>query len=748
MAKDLIIVESPAKVRTIKKFLGANYKVEASVGHIRDLPTNRLGVDENNGFEPEYRVVPGKEKVVKKLQEAAATANRVYLAPDPDREGEAIAWHVAELIRESNPHYSRIQFNEITSAAVRAALESPRQLDPNLFHSQKARRILDRLVGFKVSQLLWQKVKRGISAGRVQSVALRLIVEREREREGFTPEEYWVFKAELEGLQPPPFEAELWRVESKKPKVSDQEAAENLHAEVAKSSFVVQDIQEKEKKKQPKPPFITSTLQQEASNKLGFSAKKTMTVAQQLYEGLDLGDKGTTALITYMRTDSVRIASEALQMARKWIQENMGSDYLPSKPRQFRSKGNVQDAHEAIRPVEVGLTPEEVGPYLSKDQLSLYRLIWKRFLASQMSAATLWDTVVLIQASRTQWRCRGQRVVFPGFMQVYVPEDAMKEVRLPELKVGEELQVHKLEKEQKFTQPPSRYSEASLVRTLEQKGIGRPSTYAQIISTLQDRDYVQTEKKQFIPTELGKVVSDLLVAHFSNLMDVGFTARMEQSLDSIAEGALQWVTLLQNFSSEFNPVLEKAQEDMPQVKSGLQSGVTCEQCGRQMRIKFGKQGEFLACEGYPQCRNSKNFVRDEQGGILPVEEKKQERVMGQCPRCGRDLVLKKARSGSRFIACSGYPECRYTTSLGTGVPCPVRDCGGELVEKGSKRGKVFYACNRYPDCDYALWNSPVQRECPKCGNQLLVSRQTKSRGDHLACPVKGCSFWEQQDSEQ
>ena len=747
MTKDLIIVESPAKVRTIKKFLGKGYTVEASVGHVRDLPSNSLGVDEENGFQPEYSTVPGKEKVIKRLRDAAAKAERVYLAPDPDREGEAIAWHVAELIKDVNGNFNRIQFNEITSPAVKAALQAPRQLDRNLFDSQQARRVLDRLVGYKLSPLLWKKVKRGISAGRVQSVALRLIVERERERENFVAQEYWLFKAKLEGKQPPPFEAELWRVDGKKPGIGDRETAEKLHEEVAASPFLVEDIQEKERKKQPGPPFITSTLQQEASNKLGFSAKKTMTVAQQLYEGVDLGDRGTTALITYMRTDSVRVSSQALQMARDWIQKRMGDKYLPQKPRQFKSKGNVQDAHEAIRPVDPGLSPDEVKSFLGRDQQRLYRLIWQRFVASQMSPATYWDTVVLIQAGRTKWRCRGQRLIFSGFLEVYSPEDSLKEVRLPELGTGEELTVHNIEKEQKFTQPPARYSEASLVKTLEQKGIGRPSTYAQIISTLQDRDYVRTEKKQFVPTELGKVVSDLLVGHFNTLMDVGFTARMEESLDRIAEGELDREGVLHDFSKDFEPALESAQENMAQVKTGVDSGLTCERCGRRMVIKFGKHGEFLACEGYPECQNSSNFTRDEQGAIQPVEEAPPEE-MGTCPRCGKTLVLKKSRTGSRFIACTGYPDCRYTSPLGTGVPCPVEGCSGELVEKSSKRGKVFYSCNQYPDCTYALWNPPVNEECPKCGHPLLEARSTKSRGEHLACPLKGCSYWRSRDTEE
>jgi DNA topoisomerase-1 len=742
MNKDLIIVESPAKVKTIKKFLGKDYTVEASVGHVRDLPKKTLGVDVKDNFSPQYQITPGKEKVVDKLKKAAAKARIVYLAPDPDREGEAIAWHVAELIKEDNPNYKRIQFNEITSSAVQNALLHPRHLDTNLFKSQQARRVLDRLVGYKISPLLWQKVRRGISAGRVQSVALRLIVEREQERRAFTPQEYWVFKASLQGASPPPFEAELWKVKGKKPNIVNAQQAEELAEYINKASFSVSSIDQKKRQRHPKPPFITSSLQQDASNRLRFSAKKTMTLAQHLYEGVDLGQKGTTALITYMRTDSVRVSKEAKAAAKEWILSTLGQEYIPTKLRSYKSKGSSQDAHEAIRPVDVFLTPQDVKAHLSQDMLSLYTLIWQRFVASQMASATFLDTVISIQADETLWRTKGETVLFDGFLKIYSPEDAAKEIQLPHLEIKEALELIDLLKEQKFTQPPPRYTEASLVRHLEEKGIGRPSTYAQILSTLQDRDYVSLEKRQFLPTELGETVNNLLVRHFEQLMDVGFTAKMEGDLDKIAAGEKDWIYLLQSFYQEFTDVLQDAQANMAQVKTGMETEHQCELCNRPMVIKFGRNGAFLACSGYPECKNTKNFVRDKDGKTQIVEDQPQEAPkMGECPQCGSDLVLKKARTGNRFIACSNYPKCKYVRSYSTGVPCPQEGCNGELVEKSSRKGKVFYACNRYPDCTFALWNYPVQEECPQCGSKILVEKTTKTRGEHLSCPTKGCGYW-------
>jgi DNA topoisomerase I len=749
MSKDLIIVESPAKVKTIKKFLGANFVVDASVGHVRDLPTKEIGVDEEQSFRPKYQIIPSKRKVVSRLRTAAEGAGRVFLAPDPDREGEAIAWHVAELIRDKNPNLFRIQFNEITPRAVKEALKHPRALDEDLFNSQQARRILDRLVGYKISPLLWSKVRRGLSAGRVQSVALRLIVDREKERQAFIPEEYWAFKAGLRGSEPPDFEAELWKVGGKKAQVGNAEQAEALEADVRSGRFVVHEVLEKERQRQPKPPFITSTLQQDGHGRLNFSAKKTMTLAQQLYEGIDLGERGTTALITYMRTDSVRVAKEARNEAREWILSVLGEPYLPDKERVYKSKGSAQDAHEAIRPVDVTITPEMVKPYLSPDLYRLYTLIWGRFMASQMASARFWDTQIVIKAGRTLWQAKGERLMFHGFLKVYggaAKEE--KEAKLPKVHSGEELALLDLSKEQKFTQPPSRYTEASLVRKLEEQGIGRPSTYAAIISTLTERTYVKLEDKAFMPTELGTTVSDLLVEHFPRLMDVGFTAGMEEALDHVADGKENWIELLDKFSKDFNPTLLQAEENMARVKAGLETGMLCESCGQPMVIKFGKNGSFLACSGYPECKNTKNFTRDEKGELQVVVDLPGEQLkMGVCPRCNGDLVLKKARTGSRFVACSTYPECRYTEPFKTGVACPVQDCPGELVEKSSKRGKIFYSCTEYPKCAYALWDWPVAEACPECASKLLVRKQTKARGEHLACPSKACSYWRNIDKE-
>jgi DNA topoisomerase I len=742
MNKDLIIVESPAKVKTIKKFLGKDYLVEASVGHIRDLPKKTLGVNEDDGFKPEYEIIYGKKKVVTKLQQSAKKSGRVFLAPDPDREGEAIAWHIAELIKKQNTNISRIQFNEITPRAVKEALEHPREINEDLFNSQQARRILDRLVGYKISPLLWSKVKRGLSAGRVQSVALRMIVERERERQAFTPEEYWVFKAMVSNSGKEAFETLLWKIDNKKAHVGSEKEALSLEKTLKKSSFSVRDVEEKERKRDPKPPFITSTLQQEASNRMGFTAKRTMSTAQRLYEGVDLGDRGTTALITYMRTDSVRVSKDSQDSAKKWIISNLGKDYYPPRTRFFKSKGSAQDAHEAVRPVDPEITPEDIRSYLPRDQFMLYKLIWERFMASQMAAARFWDTTVTVAAANTLWRSKGERLIFDGFLKIYSASGSRDDVSLPKLNPDEKLSLDKLSKEQKFTQPPARFSEASLVRKLEELGIGRPSTYAAIISTLLDREYVILEEKNFLPTELGSEVCDLLVGNFQSLMDVKFTAQMEESLDTVAEGKKDWVELLRQFTGDFYPTLEKAKKEMATVKAGKETDIKCEKCGGNMLIRFGRNGSFLACSGYPDCKSTSNFTRDEQGDIqlLEAEPVIREKV-GVCPDCKGDLVLKKARTGSRFIACDNYPKCKFTKPFSTGIPCPVEGCKGDLVEKGSRRGKVFYGCDQYPKCDYAVWNYPVDEKCPECGSKILVRKFTKTREDHVACPEKACKHW-------
>ncbi len=803
MSKDLIIVESPAKVKTIGKFLGKDFLVEASVGHVRDLPVNDLGVDEAKGFAPRYQVIKGKEEVVRKLRAAAKRAGHVYLAPDPDREGEAIAWHVAELIKDENTNVSRIQFNEITARAVREALAHPRELNAPLFDSQQARRVLDRLVGYKISPILWKKVKRGISAGRVQSVALRLIVEREKERRAFKPEEYWPFKAKLSSGQPPDFWTDLWKRGGKAVKpgtapVASAKDAEALHQTLAKADFIVDSVEEKKRKRSPLPPYITSTLQQDANNRLGYSAKKTMGIAQKLYEGVEAGEKGTLALITYMRTDSVRVADEARDAARALVASRYGDDFLPAKPRAYKTKGSAQDAHEAIRPVDVSLTPELARPFLPAEQYKVYTLIWQRFMASQMADAQFWDTTVTAHAADTLWRVKGERLLFPGFLAAMgkaaakaEDEDAVA-ADLPRLEPGQKLTALEITKEQKFTTPPARYSEASLVKELEELGIGRPSTYAAIISTIQDRDYVRLEEKRFAPTELGFTVSDQLVEHFAELMDVGFTADMEAKLDAVAEGKLAWDKLIKKFASGFYPQLEKAQTGMAR-QSGA-TNVACPACGKPMAVKFGKSGEFLGCTGYPDCKSIKNFTRNEKGeieiversadqpagidcelcgrplvikngprgeflgcsgypeckniknfkrtpeGSLEVLDQDKPEVVGVCPKCGKDLLLKTSRTGSRFLACAGYPACKHSEPFGTGVACPEVGCDGELVEKSSQRGKIFYSCNRYPKCRYALWDWPLAGPCPECGSPLLVLKKPKGKDPFVACPGKGCNY--------
>jgi len=764
MGKDLIIVESPAKVKTIKKFLGSKYMVQASVGHIRDLPTKEIGVDEDHDFAPHYETIKGKEKVVRDLQDAAAKADTVYLAPDPDREGEAIAWHIAEVIKNKAKNIKRIQFNEITARAVKNALENPHDINPHLFNAQQARRVLDRLVGYKISPLLWKTVKRGISAGRVQSVALRLIVEREEERLAFVPEEFWTFRALLAGATPPPFKAELVKIETafahelkkfsgeeknesrdknaRKILIANKAAADAMEQAMAGQPFIVSQVEEKERSRSPLPPFTTSTLQQTANQRIGFTSKRTMSTAQRLYEGIELGERGTTALITYMRTDSVRIAEEAKKAASEYVEQRFGKEFLApgGKGRAFKGKTSAQDAHEAIRPVDVTLTPQDIKEYLTPDQYRLYNLIWSRFLASQMAAATFHDTSVTLTCGPGLWKAKGERMLFPGFLAAMPRSTDEEESALPPLHEGEVVTLQKLEKEQKFTQPAPRYTEASLVRELEERGIGRPSTYATIISTIQDREYVRLEDKHFAPTDLGKVVCSQLREHFVKLMDVGFTADMEDNLDKVADGKLGWVDLMKDFSRDFNPTLEAAAQHMAPVKGGLTTDVPCPECGKPLVVKFGKSGEFLACTGYPECRYTTNFTRDEKGRILPQERPKEEhQKVGVCPKCGGDVILKHSRTGSRFQSCSNYPRCDYAAPFSTGVSCPR--CGkGTLVEKSSKRGKIFYSCDQYPQCDFAVWDWPIAETCPECQSPILVIKPTRGKGRHIACPNPKCKY--------
>lgn len=714
----LIIVESPTKIKTIGKYLGKDYQIKASVGHIKDLPKNKLGIDPEREFEPTYTVLEEKKRVVAELKKAAAKADRILLAPDPDREGEAIAWHVAEEIGK-NKTVQRVLFNDLTKETILNALAHPRELDFNLYEAQQTRRILDRLVGYQISPLLWEKVKRGLSAGRVQSVALRIICDREEEIKRFLPEEYWNITAVLEGKNPPPFEAKLIKIDQKKAKISDGARAAELTAALKKADFIVASIENKEVKRRPPAPFTTSTLQQEASRWFRFSAKKTMMTAQKLYEGIEIGAAGQVGLITYMRTDSVRVASQGVNEARHYIQSTYGQPYLPTKPATFKVKEAAQDAHEAIRPTSVLRQPNDIKGYLSPDQFKLYQLIWNRFVASQMNPAVLEQTTVEINAANCVLRAQGSVMKFPGFTVLYTEakeenhDEKESEASssqfariIPEVSKGETIKLISVNPEQKFTQPPPRFSEASLVRELEENGIGRPSTYATIISTIQDREYVTLEKQKFIPTDLGTLVTDLLVKNFPRILDVAFTARLESKLDRIAEGKEKRLDILNNFYAPFTEELKKAGAAMRNVKrEEMPTDIVCEKCESPMVIKWGRNGRFLACSNYPACKNTMNFTEDAGGKIIPAKETTTELA---CPLCGKPLVVKQGRYG-KFLGCSGYPDCKYTAQTGSeakpGKPTPeyrqtdqiCEKCGRPMVLRQGRYGK-FLACTGYPEC--------------------------------------------------
>ncbi len=793
MPKSLIIVESPSKAKTLHKYLGENFVVKASVGHVKDLPERRFGVDIAKGFQPEYVVIKGKDKFLAEIKKAAQDADKVYLASDPDREGEAIAWHIAQELehpqagtrgergkktgssaksagRSSRPQARRadwlyrVLFNEITERAVKRALEHPGQIDLKKVNAQQARRILDRIVGYKISPLLWEKVRRGLSAGRVQSVAVRLVCEREQEIAAFVPREYWSITARLEGSAPPPFEARLVqfnRVGADHDLSLHNEAeAQAVLKALEGQDFIVQKVETKERKRNPVAPFITSRLQQEAARKLRFSPKKTMMIAQQLYEGVELGKEGPVGLITYMRTDSTRIAAEALEEVRHHIAGHFGRDYLPSQPVFYKSRKEAQEAHEAIRPTAVGRTPESVKAYLARDQYLLYQLIWARFVASQMRPALLDVTRVDIQAGPQSrpalFRATGSVVKFPGFTILYteakeeIPAAAGKEPSteqeeeegrlLPTLVVGDRLKLLGLIPKQHFTQPPPRYTEALLIKELEEKGIGRPSTYATILSTILERKYVEKVEGRLRPTELGKVVNGLLVEHFPDVLNVQFTAQMEESLDDIEEGSKDWVNTVRAFYNPFSKRLEKAQTEMRDVKrEEIPTEIVCDKCGRKMVIKWGRHGRFLACPGYPECKNAKEFVREASGRVKVVEAVTSSTE--SCERCGKPMIVKAGRFG-KFLACSGYPECKNTKAITTGVKCPQPDCTGELTQKRTKRGRTFYACSRYPDCKFALWDRPLPRPCPDCGAPFLVEKFGRHSGPKAVCHNKDCGYQE------
>jgi DNA topoisomerase-1 len=794
MAKNLVIVESPAKAKTINKFIGKDYLVKASVGHVRDLPKNDLGVDEKT-FLPTYEVLEGKEKVVSELKAAAKKAENVYIASDPDREGEAIGWHVMNILGDDAVKVRRILFHEITKTAVQKAMQNPGVIDMNKVNAQQARRVLDRLVGYKLSPLLWDKVKRGLSAGRVQSVALKMIVDREEEIRGFKPQEYWTFAAKLNAKNPPPFVAKLSKVEGKKAEVGNEKDAREIEAALKAGKFTVEKITRKERRQSPSAPFITSRLQQESYRRFKYPVRRTMQVAQGLYEGKELGDQGLVGLITYMRTDSTRVSDEALGEVREYISGKYGADILPEKPNVYKSKKSAQEAHEAIRPTSVAFDPEMVRPFLTNEEHNLYRMIYERFVASQMMPALFDVTDVDINNGPYTLRASGEILKFPGFLAIFQevdeddqePDAAEKDKRLPQVDEGEILKLLELETKQNFTQPPSRYSEATLVKALEENGIGRPSTYGAILQTIEKREYTTKDKeKRFKPSMLGELVTKLLRASFSDIIDEKYTAQLEEELDEIEDGKLDWQKSLKKFSKQFNADLTRAEKEMQQVKGeGIATDEVCEKCGGPMAVKFGRFGEFLACTNYPECKNTRE-VDAESGEQQPTEDLVCEKCgkpmalkrsrFGQfyactgypecrntkdprllkagipdepqppCEKCGKEMVLKSGRYGP-FYSCSGYPDCQNIRKIGgkggsqaepTGVKCPT--CKeGEIVQRRSRRG-IFYSCNRYPKCDFSLSNRPVPRPCPKCGAAYLVEKETKREGKFEFCNNPECDY--------
>jgi DNA topoisomerase I len=818
MAKNLVIVESPAKAKTINKYLGKDYLVKASIGHIKDLPSKGLGVDVEHNFEPTYELIPdskkrNNKKIVAELKKAAKEADAIYLAADPDREGEAICQHLAEEIVPKKPAKPafRVMFNEITKRAVNEAFEHPRQIDENLVDAQQARRVLDRLVGYKVSPLLCRTIGGRLSAGRVQSVALRMVVEREREIEQFIKTEYWTIGANLSSKLPPAFDSRLFKIDEQTVKTSgfdqdlkknevlikDQKTAADIVSEAEKQNFVVNDVTTKERKRNPVPSFITSKLQQEASRKLGFAVKKTMMIAQKLYEGVELGDEGSVGLITYMRTDSTRVSDAALTEVRDFIGHQYGEPYLPEKAVHYRSKKDAQDAHEAIRPTEVGRTPDSLAKFLKPEELKLYRLIWQRFVASQMTSAVFDQTTIDIQAGRFLFRATGSVQKFDGFLKVYqegrdekTEEDEEAERRLPLVEKGEALKLNSVTPEQHFTEPPPRYTEATLVKALEEKGIGRPSTYAAIMSTIQEREYVEKIQGRFHPTSLGKTVNDLLIdGGFDELFNESYTARMEEELDEIEDGKIEWTKALRDFYKKFEGDLDKFKLFVKDIKEksvptdevclkcntpgmvqkwgrfgpylkclnceatrdaepaptadGNSAEVAqvgeesepeaCELCGKPMQMKRGRFGPFLGCTGYPECRNIRKIGKS---GVaapppVPLDEK--------CPVDGAQLVRRFGRFGE-FVSCSNYPKCKYIKQETVGVSCTRHGCKGEIVVKKSKRGKAFYGCSEYPKCNVVYWDKPVVDTCPQCNAPFLLEKTTKKSGTFRYCANEECGY--------
>ncbi len=815
MSKNLVIVESPAKAKTINKYLGDDYIVMASIGHIKDLPVKDLGVDVDNDFEPSYEVIPdskkrGNKKVVSELKKAAKASEAIYLAADPDREGEAICQHLAEelLPKKSTKPIFRVMFNEITKNAILDAFKTPKEVNKNLVDAQQTRRILDRLVGYKVSPILWKTVGGRLSAGRVQTVAVRIVVDREREIEAFINTEYWTIIANLSSALPPKFDSRLYKIEDKTLKtgkfdedvkdseihLKDEDSSALIVAEAKKEAFVVESVTTKERKRNPTPPFITSKLQQDAARKLGFSVKRTMSTAQKLYEGIEIGSEGAVGLITYMRTDSIRVSDAALAEVRGYIGGTYGEGYLPAKPNIYRSKKDAQDAHEAIRPTDVNRTPESLASRLGADELKLYRLIWQRFVASQMMPALFDQTTIDIKAGRLTFRSTGSVQKFDGYLKIYqegvdekpADDESDEDKNLPLVKEGETLKLNEITPEQHFTEPPPRYSEATLVKVLEEKGIGRPSTYASIMTTIQSREYVEKIEGRFHPTPLGITVNDLLIETFDNIFNTTYTAKMEEELDEIEDGKIDWRASLHEFYDRFSKDLIAATETIKnKKKTSIPTDEICEKCGTGMVIKFGRFGQFLACGNYPECKNTREVAKKSAEGDGDGEKEAEE--IPVCELCGKDMALKKGRFGAfygctgypecrnirkiakgdqkpapppvpldeicpkdgvnlvrrtgrfgEFVSCSNYPKCDYVKRETIGIPCPK--CGGDIAVKKSKRGKAFYGCVNYPKCDEVYWDKPVKEECPQCKAPHLLEKTTKKDGTFRYCKNEECDY--------
>jgi DNA topoisomerase I len=713
MGKSLVIVESKAKASTINKFLGRGFTVKASIGHVRDLPKKELAIDVENDFAPTYATIRGKGKVLKELKEAAKKADRVFLASDFDREGEAIAWHITQALKLPEDKFQRVVFNEITKKAILEAMEHPGEIDMKKVDAQQARRVLDRLVGYKVSPVLWKTIYYGLSAGRVQSVALRLICERENEIEAFEPEEFWTIDAIFATSNGEEIEARLEKISNKKASIPDRETAHAIVDAIKGKAFVVSELSKRERKINPLPPFITSTMQRDAANRLRFTSKRTMVVAQQLYEGLPIGGENV-GLITYMRTDSTRVAESAIEEARGHIRSAFGDSYLEAKPRRYRAKKGAQDAHEAIRPTSVLRTPESLKPQLTADQYRLYELIWRRFVATQMKQAVYENTTVTISAEGHDFKASGSVVRFPGWTAAY--KAAWKDVKeLPALDECQKLETRSISPNQRFTKPPARYSEATLIKELEAKGIGRPSTYATIVDTLKKRKYVALEKRQFAPTDLGRTVWDLLKNGFPDIFEVEFTAQMEGELDKVESGEDDWVSVVRDFYGPFSRRLEEVEGKIADLKQSLikETEKRCEKCGSVMVEKWGRNGRFLACSSYPDCKFT-----------MPLDDEDVEQFDVKCEKCGKPMVVKHGRFG-KFLGCSGYPDCKNTSPLPTGVACPEENCDGVLVQRRTKRGRTFYGCSAYPKCEYAIWDKPVPVSCPSCQAGFMVEKGKK-----------------------